>query len=269
MTDVLLVVVLLAAVLITVRSLVRKAVVPEGHAGLLYQKGRYARTLSAGLYWLWRSTTRVELVDLRLRSLTVPGQEVLCRDQVTLKVSVAVRYAVAAPDVALHRVQSYTEELYLAVQLALRAEVAQHALEELVAGRVALGTALRERVAEPARGFGLTVEAVELKDVMLPADLRRAFAEALKARKEGQAALEKARGETAALRNLANAARMVEQSPALLQLRALQTLGSASATGGNTFVVGMGPDLSLLGRRRSASGPGPVEPPAEGEPTPE
>jgi regulator of protease activity HflC (stomatin/prohibitin superfamily) len=267
MTDVLLVVVLLAAVLLTARSLIRKAVVPEGHAGLLYKQGRYARTLGAGLYWLWRSTTRVEVVDLRLRSLTVPGQEVLCRDQVTLKASVAVRYAVAAPEVAHHRVQSYTDQLYLTVQLALRAETGQHPLEELVSGRVALGEALRARVAEQARGFGLAVEAVEIKDVMLPADLRRAFAEALKARKEGQAALEKARGETAALRNLANAARMVEQSPALLQLRALQTLGSASTTSGNTFVVGMGPDLSLLGRRRSTTGP--TEPPAEDEPAPE
>jgi regulator of protease activity HflC (stomatin/prohibitin superfamily) len=267
MTDVLLAVVVLFAVLVTGRLLIRKAVVPEGHAGLLYQKGHYARTLGAGQYWLWGSSTRIELVDLRLRSLTVPGQEVLCRDQVTLKVSVAVRYAVASPDVAHHRVQSYTEQLYLAVQLALRAETGQHPLEELVSGRVALGEALRARVAEQARGFGLAVETAEIKDVMLSADLRRAFAEALKARKEGQAALEKARGETAALRNLANAARMVEQSPALLQLRALQTLGSASSTPGNTFVVGMGPDLSLLVRRRSSSGP--TEPPAEDEPAAE
>ncbi|HYH96804.1 slipin family protein [Hyalangium sp.] len=267
MTHVLLAVVLLLAVLLTARFVVRKTVVPEGHAGLLYTQGRYERTLSAGLYWLWRATQHVELVDLRLRSLTVPGQEVLCRDQVTLKVSVAVRYAVVAPDVAHHRVQSYTDHLYLAVQLALRTEAGQHPLEELISGRVALSEGLLARVAEQARGIGLAVEAVELKDVMLPAELRRAFAEALKARKEGLATLEKARGETAALRSLANAARMVEQSPALLQLRTLQTLGSASTTPGNTFVVGMGPHLSLLGRRRSAAGP--TEPAPEGEPAAE
>ena len=267
MIDVLLVVVLSLAALVTARLLVRKTVVPEGHAGLLYREGRYVRTLGPGAYRLWRVNARVELVDLRLRTLTVPGQEVLCRDQVTLKVSVAVRYAVVAPDVAHHRVQSYADFLYLAVQLALRAEAGQHALEELISGRAALGEELRARVAGQARQIGLAVEAVEPKDVMLPGELRRAFAEALKARKEGQAALEKARGETAALRNLANAARMVEQSPALLQLRVLQTLGSASTTPGNTFVVGMGPDLSQLGRRRGAAGP--VEVPPEGEPTPE
>ncbi len=267
MIDVLLVVVLSLAAVVVARLLVRKTVVPEAHAGLLYREGRYVRTLGSGAYWRWGVNTRIEPVDLRLRTLTVPGQEVLCRDQVTLKVSVAVRYAVVAPDVAHHRVQSYTDFLYLAVQLALRTEAGQHPLEELISGRVALGEGLRARVAEQAREIGLAVEAVELKDVMLPAELRRAFAEALKARKEGQAALEKARGETAALRNLANAARMVEQSPALLQLRTLQTLGSASTTSGNTFVVGMSPDLSLLGRRRAAGGPSEVSP--EGEPTPE
>jgi regulator of protease activity HflC (stomatin/prohibitin superfamily) len=267
MIDIFLAVVLSLVALVVARLLVRKAVVPEGYAGLLYREGRYVRTLGSGAYWLWGVNTRVDHVDLRLRTLNIPGQEVLCRDQVSLKVSVAVRYAVVAPDVAHHRVQSYADFLYLSVQLALRTEAGQHPLEELLSGRVALGEGLRARVAEQARGIGLAVEAVELKDVMLPAELRRAFAEALKARKEGQAALEKARGETAALRNLANAARMVEQSPALLQLRTLQTLGSASTTPGNTFVVGMGADLSLLGRRRGAAGPS--EPPAEGEPTPE
>jgi regulator of protease activity HflC (stomatin/prohibitin superfamily) len=267
MTDSLFVVLLPLVALLAARALVRKSVVPEGYAGLLYRQGRYERTLGTGPHWLWRRGTRVELVDLRLRTLTVPGQDVLCGDQVTLKISVAVRYAVVAPDLAQHRVQNYVEDLYLAVQLALRAEVGRHSLEELISGRVGLGEGLRARVAEQARGLGLMVETVEIKDVMLPAELRRAFAESLKARKEGQAALEKARGETAALRNLANAARMVEQSPALLQLRALQTLGTASTASGNTFVVGMGPDLSLLGRRRGASGP--QDSSAEGEPIPE
>jgi regulator of protease activity HflC (stomatin/prohibitin superfamily) len=267
MIEILLVVVFLLAAPVAARLLVRKAVVLEGYAGLLYREGRYVRTLGPGAYWLWGANTRVEHVDLRLRTLTLPGQEVLCRDQVTLKVSVAVRYAVVAPDVAQHRVQSYVESLYLLVQLALRTEAGQHPLEELISGRVALGEALRAQVAGQAREIGLAVEAVELKDVMLPGELRRAFAEALKARKEGQAALEKARGETAALRNLANAARMVEQSPALLQLRTLQTLGGASTTPGNTFVVSMGPDLSLLGRRRGAAGTS--ESPPEGEPAPE
>jgi len=247
--------------------LVRQEIVPEGFATLLYRRGRFERVLTPGAHRMWRPGHTTQQVDMRQRTLTVPGQEVLSQEQVGLKVSVAARFAVAAPELALHRVQNYLEALYLAVQLALRDEVARHPLEELVAGRVDLAQRMRERVAEQARAFGLSVEAVEVKDVMLPADLRRAFAEALKARKESQARLEKARGESAALRNLANAARMVDQNPSLLNLRMLQTLEGASTTSGHTFVLGVGPELTPLARRPPAGGT-PVPPTEADEPEP-
>ncbi len=263
-----LVVVALALGAVAYKLRVHKEVVPEGFATLLYRRGRFVRVLTPGAHWMWRRGHTTQQVDMRERSVTVPGQEVLSQEQVGLKVSVAARFAVAAPELALHRVQNYLEALYLAVQLALREEVARHPLEELVAGRVDLGQRMRERVAEQARAFGLSVQAVEVKDVMLPADLRRAFAEALKTRKEAQARLEKARGESAALRHLANAARMVDQNPSLLNLRMLQTLEGASTSSGHTFVLGVGPELSPLARRPSATGGPPVPPSEDEEPEP-
>lgn len=261
-----LVVVALALGWVASKVLILKVVVPEGFTALLYRQGRFVRVLKPGAHRVPRQNHTTQLVDMRQRSLTVPGQDVLSQEQVGLKVSIAVRFAVAEPEPALHRVQDYTQALYLSVQLALREEVARHPLEELVAGRLDLGQRLRERVAGEVRAFGLSVESVEVKDVMLPADLRRAFAESLKAKKEAQAMLEKARGESAALRNLANAARMVEQSPALLELRVLQTLGSASTTPGNTFVLGVGPELTPLGRKRPARAGTPLPPSEGGEP---
>jgi regulator of protease activity HflC (stomatin/prohibitin superfamily) len=245
------------------KLLVLKVVVPEGFTALLYRQGRFVRVLAPGAHRVLRQGHGTQQVDMRQRSLTVPGQDVLSQEQVGLKVSLAVRFAVVEPEPALHRVQNYTETLYLAVQLALREEVGRHPLEELAAGRVDLGQRMRERVAGEVRAFGLSVEAVEVKDMMLPADLRRAFSESLKAKKEAQAMLEKARGESAALRNLANAARLVEQHPSLLELRMLQTLSSASTTPGNTFVLGMGPELAPRARKRPAPGGAPVPPPEE------
>jgi regulator of protease activity HflC (stomatin/prohibitin superfamily) len=259
-----LMVVVLVLGAVAYKVLVRKVVVPEGFTTLLYHQGRFVRVLSPGAHRVMRQGHSTQQVDMRQRSLTVPGQDVLSQEQVGLKVSIAVRFAVADPEQALHRVQDFTEALYLAVQLALREEVGRHPLEELVSGRLDLGQRMRERVAGEVRAFGLSVEAVEVKDVMLPADLRRAFAESLKAKKEAQAMLEKARGESAALRNLANAARLVEQSPALLELRMLQTLGSASTTPGTTFVLGVGPGLVPLASRRPAGSGAPV-PPSEGD----
>ncbi|HYO56652.1 slipin family protein [Archangium sp.] len=261
-----LVVVALVLGAVAYKALVRKVVVPEGFTTLLYRQGRFVRVLTPGAHKVLRQGHGTQQVDMRQRYLTVPGQDVLSQEQVGLKVSIAVRFAVADPEQALHRVQNFTEALYLAVQLALREEVGRHPLEELVSGRLDLGQRMRERVAGEVRAFGLSVEAVEVKDVMLPAELRRAFAESLKAKKEAQAMLEKARGESATLRHLANAARQVEQSPALLHLRMLQTLGGASTTPGNTFVLGLGPELMPLARKRPAPGGAPVPPPEGDEP---
>jgi hypothetical protein len=86
--------------------------------------------------------------------------------------------------------------------------------------------------------IGITVHGAEIKDVMFPADLKRAFSEVLKAKQEGQAALERARGESAALRNLANAARVLDGNPALMNLRLMQSLTSAQ-NAGSTLVVGV------------------------------
>jgi len=87
--------------------------------------------------------------------------------------------------------------------------------------------------------LGVSVLAIEVKDVMLPADLKRAFADVLKAKQEGQAALERARGESASLRNLANAARVLEGNPALMNLRLMQSLAATQNGGGNTLVLGV------------------------------
>src|SRR6185437_7216615 len=89
-----------------------------------------------------------------------------------------------------------------------------------------------------AAKVGINVLTVEVKDVMFPAELKRAFAEVLKAKQEGQAALERARGESAALRNLANAARVLEGNPALMNLRLMQSLSSAQSAG-STLVLGV------------------------------
>jgi hypothetical protein len=132
--------------------------------------------------------------------------------------------------------------------------VSSRSLEDLLAGRADIGPKVLEAAVEPALAFGVKVSSVDVRDVMLPGDLKRIFAQEVSARKEGLAALEKARGETAALRNLANAARMIEDNPALVQLRILQHLG---ATSGNTVVLG---DTGIIPvakvKRKPASGRG-------------
>jgi len=213
-------------------------IVGEGSAGLLYRDGKFAERLDAGRHVRWGRRFTLNTVDLRRAQLAIAGQEVLTADNVGLKLTVAVTYQVADPALAAHATQSWYADLYHLTQLALRAEVAAVPVETLLGARLNLGPQLLARVQPEATKLGLAIHAAEVKDVMFPAELKRAFADVLKAKQEGQAALERARGESAALRNLANAARLLDGNPALQNLRLLQSLTGAQAAG-STLVLGL------------------------------
>jgi len=212
--------------------------VPEGWAGLVYQHGLYVRRNNAGRHVIWGRGWIMNLIDLRKASLPVAGQEVLTADSVSLKISLLVTYQVTEPVKAAHETQNSLSDLYNAAQLALRAVVNAVAVEALLNQRLEIGAQLLARVQPDAAKIGINVLAIEVKDVMFPAELKRAFADVLKAKREGQAALERARGESASLRNLANAARVLEGNPALMNLRLMQSL-TAAQNAGSTLVVGM------------------------------
>jgi regulator of protease activity HflC (stomatin/prohibitin superfamily) len=212
--------------------------VTEGWTGLVYHHGLYVRRNNPGRHVLWGRGWTMNLVDLRKTSLLVAGQEVLTADSVSLKFSLVVTHQVTDPVKAAHETQYWHSDLYNAAQLALRAVVNGIVVEALLNQRLEIGAQLLARVQPETARLGITVLAVEVKDVMFPAELKRAFAEVLKAKQEGRAALERARGETAALRNLANAARVLEGNPALMNLRLMQSL-AATHNGGSIFVLGV------------------------------
>lgn len=216
----------------------KKFIVPEGFCGLLYRHGKSLHRLSPGRHRFWRTGYTMQLVDLRKSILTVPGQEVLTADNVGLKISAVLTFQIIECETALHTVENYTSHLYNTVQLALRSVIGAQAVEALLGKRLDIGRELLALVKPEADKLGIQAHAVEVKDVMFPADLKKAFSEVLRAQKEGQAALERARGETAALRNLANAARMLDNNPALMNLRLMQSI-NAAGNAGNTLVMGI------------------------------
>jgi len=211
--------------------------VPEGWTGLLYHHGLYVRRQNAGRHVVWGRGWTIKLIDLRKASTLVAGQDVLTADSVGLKFSLFVTYQVTDPVRAAHDTQNWLGDLYCAAQLALRAVVNGITVEALLSQRLEIGAQLLAQVQPEAVKIGINVLAVEVKDVIFPADLKRAFADVLKAKQEGQAALERARGESASLRNLANAARVLEGNPALMNLRLMQSL-TAAQNGGHTLVLG-------------------------------
>ncbi|CAA9213739.1 MAG: hypothetical protein AVDCRST_MAG10-269 [uncultured Acidimicrobiales bacterium] len=229
----------------------RRVVVDQWERALLFRNGALVRTLGPGAYRQWATGYTVRRVDVRPWILQVPTQEVPTSDGVTVKVTAAGSVRVVDPVAYVTASQDPLAALYLSVQVALRELVAQASVEELLAGRADVGARLTGAV----RGLdelGVAVDHVELKDIVLPADLKRAQSQVLIARAEGLAALERARGETGALRNLANAARLCADNPALLQLRLLQQLSTGP---GHTVVIGT-PPLGTAGAvpERSTAG---------------
>lgn len=228
--------------------------VSEGYAGLLYHQGKFVEVLGAGRHIRWGRYFTLSFQDLRKTAQLVAGQEVLTADNVALKLSLLITYQVTDPAKATHETQNWTSDLYNAAQLALRAVVSGIAVEALLSQRIEIGAQLLARVQSRADKIGIHVHSVEVKDVMFPAELKRAFAEVLKSKQEGQAALERARGESAALRNLANAAKLLEGNPALMNLRLMQSL-SAAHNAGNTLVLGMPSGFVPLKNGKSSPAP--------------
>jgi len=176
----------------------------------------------------WRR--RLVRVQVRPRLLVVPSQEVLTSDGLSVKVSLTVAVHSADPRRWHEAVEDADGFLYAALQIALREVVAGQSLDGLLAARGSLGEDVRNRVLEVAEAVGIAIDSLALRDVMVPAELRRAAAEVATARAQGQAVLERARSEVAATRALANAARMIAEQPALLQLRTLQAVEAGGAT---------------------------------------
>lgn len=203
--------------------------------GLKYVNGQPPELLEPGRYSYFSHNTRIEAFDMRSILIQISGQDVLCRDKVGIKVSLSATYQIVDPKILMAGYEDYYDHLYHHLQIALRDTMATMELDEALDNRNSIAQAISLAL-KPDFMPGLKVLTVEIKDLMLPADLKKVYADVVKARKEGQAALERARGEAATLRNLANTARMMEKNPELLKLRLIQTMES---TQGNTYHVAL------------------------------
>jgi regulator of protease activity HflC (stomatin/prohibitin superfamily) len=229
-------IVLIALVIISFRICVRRITVFEYEKALKYTNGKFGAVLAPGVYWYIPFFVSIHKIDVRPRFASITGQEILSSDGVSLKVSLAANFEISDPYVAVNKVQSFQEALYLELQLVLREIIGSADIDTVLNSRGELSKKVMAMTSSKAQDLGLKLISVNLKDIMFPGKLKEMFAQVVNARKEGLAALEKARSERAALRNLANAAKMIESNPSLMQLRLVQALGGSS---GNTLILGM------------------------------
>jgi regulator of protease activity HflC (stomatin/prohibitin superfamily) len=235
------------------RYLVRRVVIGEWQWGLLYRDGKLQQPLATGPHWLFKPRDRVAFFDRRRTLAYILGQEVLTSDSIGIKLSLVAEYRIVDAVKMVTAVADHREQVHIALQTALRQAVAGRTLDVLLAGRGDIAGEARTAAASGLEAIGLAVDGAWLRDIMLSKELRSSYADVVTAKKEGEAALERARGESAALRNLANAAKLLKNNPDLINLRLLQAV-SAGRGAAPTFVVGIpqaGEDLAA----RAASAP--------------
>ena len=221
----------------------------EYERGLRFVRGRLRDEVGPGMYRHFRAYTTIRKIDTRPIQLAVNGQEVLSRDGVAVKVSMSATYKVVDARTAVLNSADFVAAMYAQLQQALRAAVAATDVETLLANRGDLGPKILDDCRPLVAPLGLQLDSLAIRDLTLPGELKKIFAQVVKARQEGLAALERARAETAALRNLANAAQMVQRNPHLFQLRLLQVAGQQP---GMTLVVGMPPGTSTVPLRQGS-----------------
>ncbi len=202
-----------------------------------YRRGRLLGVLPTGLHRLWGAHHEIRRLDRRRQILEVPAQEVASADGVTVKATAQVAWQITDPLAALVRDADHTQTLYAAAQQAVRVAVGSRSIAAVAAQRQEIAAAMQASIAQAVAGIGLAVHQAHLKDLMPNAETRKAMAAVAFAKAEALAALEKARGEQAALRALANAARLVREQPELARVRGLQVLAEGLRAGGKVVVA--------------------------------
>ncbi|HUO78590.1 MAG TPA: slipin family protein [Steroidobacteraceae bacterium] len=209
-----------------IAELVALVEVPDTSVGLLIVDGRYVRTVGPGLHGFWKvvRSVKVELVDGRVQTMEVSGQDILTQDKVSLRVNLTALWQVTDAVVARGALANFVEYLYKELQFALREAVGARTLDALLGAKGELDREIGQKVSARIAGLGLAVKSVGVKDLILPGDMKEILNQVVQAEKTAQANLIKRREETAATRSLLNTARLMDENPTLLRLKELETL---------------------------------------------
>jgi regulator of protease activity HflC (stomatin/prohibitin superfamily) len=218
-------------------------VIAEYERGVIFRLGRLIAAKGPGLFFLVPFVDRIVKIDLRTVTLDVPPQDVITKDNVTVKVDAVVYFRVLDPDAAVTKVVDYISATSLISQTTLRNVLGQSELDDLLAQREKLNQELQKIIDEETGPWGVKVSAVEIKQVELPESMRRSMAAQAEAERERRAKIIHAEGELQASQKLSEAAKIITGEPGTLQLRYLQTLTEIASEKSNIIVFPIPIDL--------------------------
>ncbi|HJQ95530.1 MAG TPA: slipin family protein [Acidimicrobiia bacterium] len=224
-----------ALLLVLLRAAIR--ILPEYERGVIFRLGRVVGPPKGpGLILLIPLVDRLQRVSLRTLTMDIPPQDIITRDNVTVRVNAVTYFRVVDPQRAVLEIENYIFATSQIAQTTLRSIIGQADLDELLINREEINRRLQQIIDGLTDPWGVKVTLVEVKDVELPDAMRRAMARQAEAERERRAKVIHALGEQEAAANLAEAARLLEEHPAAMQLRILQTMTEVSAEQNSTLI---------------------------------
>jgi regulator of protease activity HflC (stomatin/prohibitin superfamily) len=211
--------------------------------GVMFTLGRFSSVRGPGLIFLIPYFQQIVRVDLRTVVMEVPSQDLISRDNVSLKVNAILYFHVVDPEKAIIQVEQYIAATNMLAQTTLRSVLGQHELDEMLSKRATLNTDVQEILDSRTNEWGILVTAVEIRDIQLTDDMVKAIAKQAEAERDRRAKVIHADAEFQAAQTLANAAAILASVPAAMQLRYLQTLTEIGGEHNSTVVFPMPLDI--------------------------
>ncbi|MEK7529097.1 MAG: SPFH domain-containing protein [Patescibacteria group bacterium] len=204
--------------------------------GVTFTMGRYTSTKMPGWRIIIPIFQSMRKVDIRTKAVDVPDQETITKDNISVTINAVIYYKVADSAKAVLEVEDFFWAVSQLAQTTMRNAVGEVELDHLLQKREDVSDHIRTIIDEATDSWGIKVENVELKDIVLPADMKRTIGKQAEAEREKRAVIIKAEGEVAAAENMAKAAKMLSDSPGALHLRTLQSINDISSDQSNTTI---------------------------------
>lgn len=204
--------------------------------GIKFSFGRYVGMMEPGWRIVWPVIQSFQKVDIRTKAVDVPDQEAITKDNVSTRISAVIYYKVKDASKAVLEVENFFFAVHQLAQTTMRNVVGEVELNDLLANRDKIAQRIRDIVSETTGSWGLEVASVELKDIILPEDMKRTMAKQAEAQREKQATIINSEGEVIAAKNLSEAAKLMAQTPGALHLRTLNSINDISSDQSNTVV---------------------------------
>lgn len=224
----------LVVLLIIVLSSIRQ--INQYERGVLFTMGKFSRVCEAGWIVVWPIFQSMSKIDTRTKAIDVPDQEAITKDNIPVKINAVIYFKIFDAKKAILEVEHYMYAVSQLAQTTMRNCAGEYTLDQLLADRVAMAKMIKESVDKVSDEWGIDVQSVELKDIILPESLKRTIAKVAEAEREKKSVIISSEGEVVASKNMSQAAQTLAKAPGALHLRTLQSINDMSSDQSNTVV---------------------------------